>query len=70
MLEYKTIRGSDPSIFDDDVNRHLDLGFILQGGISIAAVSDVRTGITCLMSQAMTRIIDDPAVALDTFNSK
>lgn len=70
MLEYKTIRSSDPSLFDGDVNRHLDMGYILQGGISIAAVSDVRSGITCLMAQAMTRVVDDPTVAMDVFNSK
>lgn len=70
MLEYKTVRSSDHNQFDEDVNTHLRLGYTLQGGVSITAISDVRNGMTCLLAQAVVRTVADPVEAINAFNSK
>jgi hypothetical protein len=70
MLEYKTIRGTDPNTFDDVVNAHIEKGYALHGGIAISAFSD-RTGMTCLLVQAMTREIEAKTIVnATTFDSK
>lgn len=71
MLEYKTIRGTDPNTFDDVVNEHIERGYTLHGGIAISAFSD-RTGMTCLLVQAMTRTVEDKIIVnvANAFDSK
>ena len=71
MLEYKTIRGTDSNTFDDLVNAHIEKGYTLHGGVSITAFSD-RTGMTCLLAQAMTRTVEAKTIinVANTFDSK